>query len=404
MRDTGDRGRPALRLPAPCILNPVSCILSPMQTYDVVVLGAGGVGSAALYELARRGVRAVGIDRFHPPHDRGSSHGQTRVIRQAYFEHPDYVPLLTESYRLWRELEAAARRKLFHQVGLLEVGPADGVVVPGVLRAAAEHGLAIEQVSPSEMERRWPGLRVPGDLVGVFEPSAGYLLVEDCVAANLAAAQAAGATLLADTVVDEWTADDRGVRVRTSVGEIAAAKLIIAAGSWAGSMLGDVPLKLSVRRKSLFWFETESPRYDVAAGFPVYLFELPAGVFYGFPSIDGRSVKVAEHTGGATVDDPATVNREIDPNEQRRIEEFLAAHLPEVSSRIAEHVVCLYTMSPDEHFIVDRHPAHANVVFAAGLSGHGFKFTPVLGRALVDLALDGSTPLAIDFLSLNRFS
>jgi glycine/D-amino acid oxidase-like deaminating enzyme len=396
-----------------------------MQTYDVIVLGAGGVGSAALYELARRGVRAVGIDRFHPPHDRGSSHGQTRVIRQAYFEHPDYVPLLTESHRLWRELEAAAGRKLFHQVGLLEVGPADGVVVPGVLRAAAEHGLAVEPVSPREAERRWPGLRVPGDLVGVFEPSAGYLLVEDCVAANLAAAQAAGATLLADTVVDEWMADERGVRVRTSTGEIAAASLIIAAGSWAGSLLGDLPLKLNVRRKSLFWCATDSPRYDVAAGFPVYLFELPAGprgavsprlpfsslgetrpragVFYGFPCIDGRSMKVAEHTGGAIVDDPATVNRAIDPDEQLRVKEFLAAHLPDVSPRVVDHAVCLYTMSSDEHFIVDCHPAHANVVFAAGLSGHGFKFTPVLGRALVDLALDGSTPLAIDFLSLRRF-
>ncbi len=397
-----------------------------MQTYDVIVLGAGGVWSAALYELARRGVRAVGIDRYCPPHDLGSSHGQTRVIRQAYFEHSDYVPLLKETYRLWRELEAATGRKLFHQVGLLEVGPADGVVVPGVLRAAAEHGLAVEQLSPGDVERRWPGLRVLDDLVGVFESSAGYLLVEDCVAANLAAAQAAGATLLADTVVDEWTADDRGVRVRTSAGEIAAAKLIIAAGSWAGSLLGDVPLKLSVRRKSLFWFETDSPQYDVAAGFPVYLFELPAGprgavsprlsfsslgetrpragVFYGFPRIDGRSVKVAEHTGGAAVDDPATVNRAIDSIEQRRVEDFLVAHLPEVSPRVVDHAVCLYTMSPDEHFIVDRHPAHANVVFAAGLSGHGFKFTPVLGRALADLALDGSTPLAIDFLSLNRFS
>ena len=375
-----------------------------MQTYDVIVLGAGGVGNAALYELARRGVRAVGIDRYSPPHDRGSSHGQTRVIRQAYFEHTDYVPLLKASYRLWRDLEAATGRSLFHEVGLLEVGPADGVVVPGVLRAAAEHGLAVEQLSPSEVERRWPGLRVPDDLVGVFEPSAGYLLVEDCVAANLAAAQAAGATLLADTEVHEWTADERGVRVRTSAGEIAAAKLIIAAGSWASSMLRDVAVELSVRRKSLFWFAADSPRYDVAAGFPVYLFELPAGVFYGFPRIDGRSVKVAEHTGGATVDDPATVNREIDPNEQHRLEGFLAAHLPDVSPRVTDHAVCLYTMSPDEHFIVDRHPAHPNVHFAAGLSGHGFKVTPVLGRALADLALDGSTGLAIEFLSLRRFS
>ena len=158
-----------------------------------------------------------------------------------------------------------------------------------------------------------------------------------------------------------------------------------------------------MRRKSLFWFETDSPRYDVAAGFPVYLFELPAGVFYGFPRLDGRSVKVAEHTGGAAVDDPANVDRAIDLGRTAPSRTFLAAHLPEVSSRVVDHAVCLYTMSPDEHFIVDRHPAHANVVFAAGLSGHGFKFTPVLGRALADLALDGSTPLPIDFLSLRRF-
>ena len=289
-------------------------------------------------------------------------------------------------------------------MGLLEVGPADGVVVPGVLRAAAEHGLDVEQVAAGEIERRWPGLRASNGLVGVFERNAGYLLVEDCVAANLAAAEAAGAALLVDTVVHDWTADDRGVQVRTSAGEIAAGKLIVASGAWAGSTLRGLPLELQVRRKSLFWFETASRQYDVAAGFPVYLFELPAGVFYGFPCLDGRSVKVAEHTGGAAIDDPANVNRSIDRDEQERLAAFLAAHLPEVLPWVADHAVCLYTTSPDEHFVVDRHPDQANVVFATGLSGHGFKFTPVLGRALADLALDGSTRLAIEFLSLRRFA
>jgi monomeric sarcosine oxidase len=384
-----------------------------MQTYDVIVLGAGGVGSAALYELARRGVRAVGIDRFHPPHDRGSSHGQTRVVRQAYFEHPDYVPLLKKSYQLWRELEAATGRQLFYEVGVLEVGRADGDVVPGVLRAAAEHRLDVDQIAAPEIERRWPGLRVPGELIGVFERNAGYLLVEECVAAQLEAAAAAGAKLLVDTVVHDWSADEHGVVVRTSAGALTAQRLIVSAGSWTAPLwtgrLSDQSEEdslfpnLVVRRKSLFWFETDSPRYDVAAGFPVYLFELPTGVFYGFPRLDGRSVKVAEHTGGRAVDDPANVDRTIDLGEQRRLEAFLATHLPEVSPRVADHAVCLYTMSPDEHFIVDRHPQHANVVFAAGLSGHGFKFTPVLGRALAELALDGGTRLPIDFLSLGRF-
>jgi sarcosine oxidase len=374
-----------------------------MQTYDVIVLGAGGVGSAALYELARRGVRALGIDRFHPPHDRGSSHGQTRVIRQAYFEHPDYVPLLKESYTLWRSLEAATGKSLFHEVGLLEVGPPDGVVVPGVLRAAAEHGLEVEQVSAANIEHRWPGLRVPGDLVGVFERQAGYLLVEDCVAAHLEAAEAAGATLLNNTVVQGWTANASGVRVSTSAGDFSAAKLIISAGSWAGELLDSLKLGLTVRRKSLFWFAADTPQYDVTSGFPVYLFELPTGVFYGFPRLDGNTMKVAEHTGGVAVDDPANVNRKIDPSEQARVAEFLAAHLPQVSTHVADHAVCLYTMSPDENFIIDRHPSHPNVVFAAGLSGHGFKFAPVLGRALADLAVAGSTELPIDFLSLQRF-
>jgi monomeric sarcosine oxidase len=374
-----------------------------MQTYDAIVLGTGGIGSAAVYELARRGVRALGIDRFNPPHDKGSTHGQSRVIRQAYFEHPDYVPLLLESYRLWRELERTAGQELLNEVGVLQVGPANGTVVPGVQSAAAEHGLSVEELEAKEIERRWPGFRVPPGMVGVFEPRGGYLLVEDCVRGHLQAAKAAGATLLADTEVQEWIASDHEIRVRTAAGEFAAPRLIITAGPWASSLLRDLNVGLSIRRKSLFWFRTSSTEYDVVSGFPVYLFELPAGVFYGFPKLDPRGVKVSEHSGGQTIADPATVNRAVDPHDERQLREFLAACLPEVSDRITDHATCLYTMSPDENFIVDRHPAHPNISFAAGLSGHGYKFAPVLGRALAELALDGATQLPIDFLSLARF-
>jgi monomeric sarcosine oxidase len=383
-----------------------------MNTYDAMVLGTGGVGSAALYELARRGVRAVGIDRWHPPHDRGSTHGQTRAIRQAYFEHPDYVPLVQEAYRLWHDLESRTGRHLFNEVGILEIGPPDGVVVPGVLRAAEQHQLGSEQLTAPEIERHWPGFRIPRELVGVFDPRAGYLLVEDCVQAHLDAAQAAGAELLTDVEVQGWTADDREVRVETSAGPVAAGCLIVTAGAWASRLLADLSVPLTVRRKSLFWFDAPTADYDVAGlrraqpsrGFPVYLFELPHGVFYGFPKLEARGVKIAEHSGGRTVDDPLTVDRSIDAEEQRRLADVLAAHLPGVSSRVTDHVVCLYTMTPDEHFLVDRHPAHGNVVFAAGLSGHGFKFTSVLGHVLADLAVDGATDLPIDFLSLGRFS
>jgi sarcosine oxidase len=374
-----------------------------MIRYDAIVLGTGGVGSAALFHLASRGARVLGIDRFSPPHDRGSTHGHTRVIRQAYFEHSDYVPLLLESYRLWYELERERDRKLFHQVGVVQVGAADGHVVPGVLRAAEEHRLAVEKLQSRDIEQRWPGLRAPGDAVGVFEPKAGYLLVEDCVRAHVETARAHGAELLNDTEVRAWNATANGVQVSTSRGDFTANRLIITAGAWAGDVFESLHLRLQVRRKSLFWFKSEAPVYRVESGFPVFLFEEAAGVFYGFPQIDERGVKVAEHSGGHSVDDPLTVDRTIDAQEQSRLSAFLSTHLPGVSKTVVDHAVCLYTMSPDEQFIIDRHPVHANVVFAAGLSGHGFKFVPVLGRVLAEIALDGGTDLPIGFLSLARF-
>jgi monomeric sarcosine oxidase len=380
-----------------------------MERYDAIVLGAGGIGSAAMYHLASRGARVIGIDQLRPPHDRGSSHGQTRVIRQAYFEHPNYVPLLRESYRLWRELEARVERRLFHQVGLVEIGLEDGIVVPGVLRAAEEHNLAVERLTAHDVERRWSGLRVPGDLVGVYEPTAGYLLVEDCVEAHLQVAEAAGAELRIDKAIElregrVWAADDRGVRLNLLHHEpIEADQLIICAGAWASELLANLAIKLTVLRKSLFWFKTNMADLEVSNGMPVYLFELSDGIFYGFPKLDPRGVKIAEHTGGR-VTNPDSADRAPDPVEQDRLMRFLKKHLPGVTNQVSAHTVCLYTMSPDEHFIVDRHPQHPNVVLAAGLSGHGFKFAPVLGKALADLALDGGTELPIDFLSASRFT
>jgi glycine/D-amino acid oxidase-like deaminating enzyme len=190
--------------------------------------------------------------------------------------------------------------------------------------------------------------------------------------------------------------------VRASNGIIEADRLVIAAGAWAADVLADVNVTFAVRRKSLFWFANERMEY-IVGNCPVYLFELPQGVFYGFPQIDQRGVKFAEHSGGRIVDDPLEVDRSVDANEERRLIDVLKRHLPGVSSRVTDHTVCMYTMSPDEHFVVDRHPTHENVAFAAGLSGHGFKFTPVLGKALADLVLDGGSKLPITFLSLARF-
>jgi len=373
-----------------------------MKTYDVIVLGTGGVGSAAAYQLAKRGARVLGIDQFPGGHDRGSSHGETRVIRQAYFEHADYVPLLLRAYELWRELEAESGVDLLHQVGLLQVGPPDGFVVHGVLEAARLHGLKVDSLTANEVELRFPGFRVPEESVGVFEPAAGYLKVERCVLAHLAAAKMGGAALRLGHAAQSWHADASGVRVTTDEGEFQAAKLVITAGPWAPQLLADLGMRLEVRRKHLYWFPNSESSYRESSGCPTYLYELPRGVYYGFPQIDELGVKVAEHTGGAVVADPATDPRPLDPADLARVEDFLSQYLPGVGRPLKHRAVCFYTMSPDEHFLVDRHPRHENVFFVAGLSGHGFKFTSVLGEVLADLALEGRTALPIGFLSVKR--
>ncbi|MDX1948056.1 MAG: N-methyl-L-tryptophan oxidase [Pirellulaceae bacterium] len=374
------------------------------EVFDVIVLGTGGVGSAAAYHLARRGARVLGLDRFPGGHDRGSSHGQTRIIRQAYFEHSDYVPLLIEAYRLWRELEQSSGETLLRQVGLLQVGPAGGAVIGGVLASAKQHGLAVESLAAGEIERRWPGFRVPEQLVGVLEPAAGYLHVERCVLAHLAAAQEQGADLRFGSAARSWRGDGGGVTVETEDGQrYSAAKLVVTAGPWASQVLAGLGVPLVVRRKHLYWFPAGDSAYQADKGYPTFLFELPHGVFYGFPKIDDLGLKVAEHSGGAAVADPLTDPRAFDAGDLARVEGFLAAHLPRVGRPHTCRGVCFYTMSPDEHFLVDQLPGHDNVVFAAGLSGHGFKFTSVLGPALADLALDGQTRLPIGFLGVGRF-
>jgi monomeric sarcosine oxidase len=374
------------------------------MTYDVIILGTGGVGSAAAYHLARRGAKVLGIDRFQVGHDRGSSHGETRIIRQAYFEHPDYVPLLLRAYELWRELEQESGMDLLHQVGLLQIGPPGGAVVRGVLSSAQQHHLDVRQHSADEIHERWPGFRAPAGYVGVYEAAAGYLRVERCVLAHLAAAKASGAEFQFGSAACSRRLEHAGVTIETEKGDtFHAKKLIVAVGAWSPVLLADLKIALEPRRKHVYWFPTDSDRYHQDHGCPTFLYELPGGVFYGFPVIDELGLKVAEHTGGQAVLDPLNDPRDLDPVDLARVEGFLIEHLPQIGRPFTRRGVCFYTMSPDEHFLVDRHPEHENVFFAAGLSGHGFKFTSVLGEALADLALEGKTCLPIGFLGLNRF-
>jgi sarcosine oxidase len=374
--------------------------------YDAIVIGVGGVGSATLYQLARRGLRVLGIDRFAPGHARGSSHGETRAIRKAYFEHPDYVPLLTRAYELWRELNAEAGQTLFHQTGILEVGPAHGILLAGVRAAAKEHQLAIEEVSVDEVMQRFPGFRVPTGSEAVYEPEGGYLLVEECVKQHAELAKRLGAELAIGSSVTSWEGFNGDIHVRTDTENFVTRNLIITAGAWANDLLGQLGIQLRVLRKHLHWYAAKPEAYRQDRNSPVFFYETPGGCFYGFPSLVSQVqplVKIAEHTGGELETDPLNCNRSVDEDEQLRVEKFMSECMPQMTCQLARHEVCMYTMTEDEHFVVDRHPEFSNVAFAAGLSGHGFKFATVLGECLADWVEGKQTHPSIRFLSADRF-
>ena len=375
-----------------------------MKKRETIVIGVGGMGSAACVELARRGVSVLGIEQFRLGHDRGSSHGESRIIRKAYFEHPDYVPLLHRAYELWNKLEKDAGRNLFRPTGLVLSGPADGETIQGARLSAEQHGIELQNFTANEALKRFPGFVFPAEHDVAFEPGAGTLLVDDCVQAQIDEAVRLDATMIDNEKVVDWSSDGKTVRVRTTRNEYHANSLIVTAGAWANECLRSLGLPLKVVRKFVGWFHCQSANFHETHGCPTFYFEMPHGTFYGFPSFDGTTVKVAEHSGGEPIDDPATVDRESYPSDFVRLNSFLTTCLPEIDPDPVRHSVCLYTRTPDQHFVIDLHPEWKNVAFAAGFSGHGFKFCPVIGEVLADLIQQGWTSLPIEFLSRDRSS
>ncbi len=372
--------------------------------FDLIIVGCGGVGSAAAYYAAERGLRVLALERFNPVHARGSSHGDTRVIRQAYFEHPDYVPLLQHAYNLWHQFEQKVDRKLFYLTGLLEVGRESGVLIHGVRQAAAEHQLPLEEIHRAEFKGRFPGFELPEDSVAIYESNAGFLLVEECIRHYINQARRLGGDLRFNQQVRSWRVEGNDVCVRTNTEEFHASRLVVAAGAWASDLLADLGLPLQVLRKHLHWYPVNAHEaYRLDSNAPTFFYETAAGYYYGFPVRDERGLKVAQHSGGELVHDPLAVDRSVDVAEREQVDRFLQKHLPDVVIPATDHAVCMYTMSPDEHFIIDHHPHHPQVAFAAGLSGHGYKFASVLGESLVQLAIDGQAELPMEFLRLRRF-
>ena len=371
--------------------------------YDVIVVGAGAMGSAAAYHLARGGHRVLALDAHTPPHRLGSTHGYTRIIREAYFEHPLYVPLVRRAYECWAALEREWGRTLFVPTGGLMIGPEDGVLVSGARASALEHGLPHRILDPGEVRREYPQFHLAEGMVALHEERAGILFPETCVEAALSLARGHGAEVRCGEPVLEWTAGDTGVRVRTAEGTYRGERLVLAAGPWMPELLGELRLPLGVERQVFHWFRpVEHPEWFGPERFPIALWEYaPGRMFANFPDF-GEGVKAQiHHEGEATT--PGTVSRETTPEEEARIRALVARHLPAANGELRETSVCLYTNTPDDHFVLDRHPASPRVVVASPCSGHGFKFASAIGEALAALALEESYPLDLSPFGVGRF-
>ena len=370
------------------------------QGADVVVVGLGAMGSQVARALAQRGRRVVGLDRFAPPHRLGSSHGRSRIIREAYFEEPAYVPLVQRAYELWAALEAEAGRPLLRLTGGLMAGPPEGALVRGARRSAEVHGLPCEDLSAAEIARRFPAFAPEPGMVGVLEPRAGILFPEAGIEAALAGAARAGAELRVDEEVRAWRPEGAGVEVRTARGSWTAGRLVIAAGAWLPRLAPDLPL--TVERQVLHWFEPLRDHATFAPeACPISLWEVDGGtIFYAFPDL-GDGVKAAIHHGGETTD-VERVRRDVTAEDEAGVRALVQRLLPAAAGPRRESSVCLYTNTPDRHFLIDHHPEHERVLIVSPCSGHGFKFAPVIGEVVADLVTTGASRFDLKPFSLAR--
>ena len=379
------------------------------ERFDVIVLGLGAMGSAAAFHLARRGRRVLGLERFTAAHDRGSSHGGSRIIRQAYFEDPAYVPLVLRAYELWRELEKAADTELLLITGALMIGRSDSEVVSGSLRSAQHWGLEHDVLDASDLTRRFPTFAPDPEARALYEPQAGVLRPEAAVAAFLRLAAAAGADLRFSTPVVAWDTDSSGdgVTVTTDSGAIRADRLVVSPGAWAPEILTALGVPLEVERHVQFWFQPDGGlRPFLPDRHPAWLWDGGAddGLPYGIPAVDGPDggVKVSWHRHGRPCD-PDALDRTVTPAEVEEIADAVRARIPALKGPFLRADPCMYVNTPDDHFVVGLHPRHPQVVVAAGFCGHGFKFAPVIGEIVADLAVSGTTAHPIGLFDPRRF-
>jgi sarcosine oxidase len=370
---------------------------------QIAVIGLGATGGAALCQLARRGARAIGIEQFEIGHDRGSSHGATRMIRLAHFERPSYVPLMRRAYALWHELEDIARQKLLHITGIAEIGPPTGDVVRGT-RAGANADLPCEVLDAASLMRRYPTFKIPQSFVAIFQPDGGFIEASTALAANIAVAKEHGADIRTGEKVIAVEPAGAGVSVVTDRGVIAADFAIVAAGPWLSDLFPELRLPLTVTRQVVGWFEPQQPEQFAAGHFPAFMFESEYGQHYGFPPYGDKGIKFAKHHHRGEAVHADGCERTVSAQDEAAIRAPLAQYLPAANGPLRATETCLYTMTPDNTFIIDRVPGFPQVVVASPCCGHGFKFSPVVGEILADLVTRGTTNHDIAPFRLGRFS
>ena len=375
-----------------------------MTGYDVAIIGLGAMGSAAAFHLAKRQATVVGFDNFVPPHLMGSSHGDTRIIREAYHEAPEYVPIVQRSYELWTELEQESGRSLLKQTGGLMLGPPGGETVSGAIKSAQLYGLEHEVMDAREVHDRWSQFNPPDGFAAVYEERSGILTPEACISAHLEGAVSSGAEVRYGTQVLGWSANGSGVRVHTSSGDVTAGQLLITAGAWLPELVPELSLPIEVERQVLFWFDPGSDcEMFEPENCPIYIWEYEFGhVFYGFPNT-GAGIKIARHHDGEVVD-PNTLDRGIiTAEDEQELRTRLTPFMPRVTGRVVRSEVCMYTNTPDHHYMIGFHPDNSSVLIGSPCSGHGFKMASALGESFAQLLLDGKSVNDLSAFEIGRF-
>jgi sarcosine oxidase len=374
------------------------------MSFDVIVLGLGGIGSGVLHQLAARGLRVLGIEQFDVPNTHGSSHGHSRIIRQAYFEDARYVPLARRAYELWDALSLECGETRRTPLGVLNMGPPDDAEMLGVAGSVSQHGLVHERLDAEEIRARFPALRPDVSDIGIYEAHGGALPPERCVRAQVEVARRLGAEVRVHERATRVSPDRRGVEIVTDKGTYNAGHLVVCSGAWLATPDSPVRLDASlwIERQMQFWFEPKKPELFERGRLPAFVQFLRGDAFYAIPSFGAPGVKVARHHGGQRVNDPNRLERTPNADDLRVIRRFLKERLPDADGRLLEAQVCMYTNTKDNHFMVGRHPEHERVLVAGAFCGHGFKFAPVIGEGLADLVLNGRMDKAFDLFDPAR--